>query len=185
MRPADLDEAEAPVPDLIGSPARRDGAELAVGGVRAPVGPPAPDEAPAFRPEAADSPTTSTAVGHRSADDVVDDLLAVAGRAADPVVADLLAVAGRAADPVVADLLAPDEAAAAFEHGGARLTTSSFRSGPSAPEAAVCEMPIRRCGAAAVLLEGGPVRVPFRPCCAVALVQGLCGTSRGTAERPE
>ena len=43
--------------------------------------------------------------------------------------------------------------------------------------ASTCEMPVRRCGAAAVLLDGGPVRVPFRACCATALVQGLRGTS--------
>jgi len=46
----------------------------------------------------------------------------------------------------------------------------------------VCEMPVRRCGATAVLLGGGPVRVPFRACCAAALVQGLRGA--GPA-RPE
>lgn len=53
----------------------------------------------------------------------------------------------------------------------------------SSPEPA-CEMPVRKCGAAAVLLGGGPVRVPFRTCCAAALVQGLCGASAANTERP-
>jgi hypothetical protein len=40
-----------------------------------------------------------------------------------------------------------------------------------------CEVTLRECGAAALLLTGGPVRVPFRPCCAAAVVQGLGGAS--------
>jgi hypothetical protein len=36
-----------------------------------------------------------------------------------------------------------------------------------------CEMPLRECGAVAVLLTGGPVRVPFRTCCMAALIQDL------------
>jgi len=47
-----------------------------------------------------------------------------------------------------------------------------------------CEVPVRKCGAAAVLLGGGPVRVPFRTCCAAALVQGLRGASGEKIERP-
>ena len=50
--------------------------------------------------------------------------------------------------------------------------------------APACEMPVRKCGAAAVLLGGGPVRVPFRACCAAALVQGLRGASGEKIERP-
>jgi hypothetical protein len=46
---------------------------------------------------------------------------------------------------------------------------------PTAPPGQTCEMLPRECGAAALLLTGGPVRVPFRPCCAAALVQGLGG----------
>jgi hypothetical protein len=49
--------------------------------------------------------------------------------------------------------------------------------------APACEMPLRRCAAAAVLLEGGPVRVPFRPCCAAALLRGLRGASGETPGR--
>jgi hypothetical protein len=45
-------------------------------------------------------------------------------------------------------------------------------------------MPVRKCGATAVLLGGGPVRVPFRMCCAAALVQGLRGASGEKIERP-
>jgi len=47
-----------------------------------------------------------------------------------------------------------------------------------------CEVPIRDCGATAVLLGDGPVRVPFRACCAAALVPGLRGASSDQAERP-
>jgi len=53
--------------------------------------------------------------------------------------------------------------------------------GRGAPTA--CEMPVRKCGATAVLLGGGPVRVPFRTCCAAALVQGLRGASGEKIER--
>lgn len=35
-----------------------------------------------------------------------------------------------------------------------------------------CEKPLRECGAAAMELTGGPVRVPFRPCCVAALLRG-------------
>jgi hypothetical protein len=58
---------------------------------------------------------------------------------------------------------------------------SSTRVRASAP---ACEMPVRRCGAAAMLLEGGPARVPFRACCAAALLQGLRGASGETPGRP-
>jgi len=61
--------------------------------------------------------------------------------------------------PVVADAGAP----VANPGGGIRART------------AACEMPIRGCGATAFLRDGGPVRVPFRACCAAALVQGLRG----------
>ena len=96
----------------------------------------------------------------------------------------------RPADAVVADLLAPAPGAAAAGHRVAETARVRSVSQPAAAAgsgaqpagAAVCEMPVRRCGAAVVLLAGGPVRVPFRSCCAVALVQGLCGTSR---EAPE
>ena len=61
--------------------------------------------------------------------------------------------------------------------------TSSRALGVTEPDRGpVCEMPVRRCGAAAVLLGGGPVRVPFRTCCAAALVQGLRGASRESPE---
>jgi len=47
-----------------------------------------------------------------------------------------------------------------------------------------CEVPIRDCGATAVLLGDGPVRVPFRACCAAALVPGLRAARGERAERP-
>ena len=88
----------------------------------------------------------------------------------------------RPADVGQADLLTPDPIGPPLRRGAIERAAAS-RS--DAAGATVCEMPVRRCGAAAVLLEGGPVRVPFRPCCAVALVQGLCGASREAPERRE
>jgi hypothetical protein len=62
---------------------------------------------------------------------------------------------------------------------GAKATSGSSRR-VRAAAAPACEMPFRSCGAAAVLLDGGPVRVPFRACCAAALLQGLRGASGET-----
>jgi hypothetical protein len=65
---------------------------------------------------------------------------------------------------------------------GAKVASGSSRR-VRATAAPACEMPFRSCGAAAVLLEGGPVRVPFRACCAAALLQGLRGAGGETPGR--
>jgi len=64
---------------------------------------------------------------------------------------------------------------------GSAAVASASLARVSAP---ACEMPVRSCAAAAVLLEGGPVRVPFRACCAAALLRGLRGTSGEISGRP-
>jgi hypothetical protein len=68
--------------------------------------------------------------------------------------------------------------------GGSAAPASVARaSAAPASSAPACEMPVRSCAATAVLLEGGPVRVPFQACCAAALLQGLRGTSGETPGR--
>jgi hypothetical protein len=67
--------------------------------------------------------------------------------------------------------------AAAAPASAARASAAPASSAPA------CEMPVRNCAATAVLLEGGPVRVPFQACCAAALLQGLRGTSGETLGR--
>jgi hypothetical protein len=49
------------------------------------------------------------------------------------------------------------------------LAAGSPLTGPA--DGPKCAKPLRECAAAAMELTGGPVRVPFRPCCVAAVLR--------------